>query len=195
MPKSYSSTRYNPKHIQDIIDIVDYTIAKHKRVAVFRFDVHFPYIDQDNPRIYRVTEFTKKFLGSLKAKLEHLYGHVADFDYLWCKEQHIDKGTRMPHYHFAIFLDGNYFNSWGNFEYQGPCFRRCLEEAYMSAMDSNEAQVKGKFQFNNVKTICTYAGKNYDNAKEDTIDMLSYLAKLEGKLPGQRCWGKSNLHA
>ncbi|WP_031410815.1 YagK/YfjJ domain-containing protein [Vibrio parahaemolyticus] len=195
MPKSYSSTRYNLKHIQDITDIVDSTIAKHKRIAVFRFDVHFPYIDQDDPRIYRVSEFTKKFLGSLKAKLEHLYGHLADFDYLWCKEQHIDKGTRMPHYHFAIILNGNDFYSWGNFAYQEPCLKTFLEEAYMSAMDLNEEQTKGKLQFCKVKNICTYAGKNYDKDREDTIGMLAYLAKLDGKLPGQRCWGKSNLHA
>lgn len=206
MPKSYSSTHYNPKHIQDITDIVDYTIAKHKRIAVFRFDVHFPYIDQDDPKIYRVTEFTKKFLGSLKAKLEHQtklehqpkqkrrYKNAVNFDYLWCKEHRVEKGTTMPHYHFAIILNGNDFYSWGNFAYQEPCLKTFLEEAYMSAMDLNEEQAKGKLQFCKVNTICTYAGKNYDKGREDTIDMLAYLAKLEGKLPGQRCWGKSNIH-
>jgi hypothetical protein len=193
MTSDYPNHRYNLKHIQDIEHVLHQALTQFKRVSVFRFDVHYPNFHPDDPTSYRTQEFTKKFLGSFTAKLEHMTGQKAAFYYLWCKEHHIEKGTPLPHYHFAFILNGNQFRNWGRYHYQGPCLKACVEQACLSAMGLSSEYAPNVLQYGSVKSICTYAGKDYQPRWNDVLKMLSYLAKRTGKIPGQRCWGKSTL--
>ncbi|MCY9829452.1 YagK/YfjJ domain-containing protein [Vibrio chagasii] len=194
MPQHYSSHRYNLNHIQDIESVLNQALNLFKRVSVFRFDVHYPNFHPDDPTSYRTQEFTKKFLGSLTSKLEHMTGQKAAFYYLWCKEHNIEKGTPLPHYHFALILNGNQFQSWGRYDYQGPCLRICIEQACLSAMGLPSEYAPRVLQYGDTVNICTYAGKDYQPQWDEAVSMLSYLAKRDGKIPGQRCWGKSALY-
>ncbi|TVO31539.1 YagK/YfjJ domain-containing protein [Vibrio algivorus] len=191
MHNTYSSENYNPNHIQDIYNTLNHSLAKHKRVTVFRFDVHIPHTSLDDPRIYRVTQFTKAFLGSLNAKLKSMTGKTVDLDYIWCKEHNLTSGAPMPHYHFALFMDGNHFRSWGDYNYQGPSLKRCIEEAWTSALDYPMEECRRGIQFGGVVTIDTYANRDCTAKYNEAVDMLSYLAKRYSKIQGQRCWGKS----
>ncbi|EJG0960649.1 inovirus-type Gp2 protein [Vibrio parahaemolyticus] len=188
--KVTSCTHYCPKRLQDMTNVVHHALAKHQSVTLYRFDVRFPVIAEDLQKKHRLTPFTKKFLGSLKAKLEHRYGRIAEFDYLWSKVNHIESGA-MPHYQFVIMLDTHLFNAWQRGNHQGPSFKTYVEKAYMSAMDLKDVQ-------DNVllgKALMIAATHHSKNQQEHIIKMLSYLAKRHHPLPGQRCWDKSNIPA
>ncbi|MBD1576781.1 inovirus Gp2 family protein [Vibrio sp. S11_S32] len=191
MHQCYSVEDYNPSHIQDIYNTLNHSLAKYKRVTLFRFDVHIPFVDLDDPRIYRVTQFTKAFLGSLNAKLKSMTGKTVDFNYIWCKEHNVTSGASMQHYHFALIMDGNHFRSWGNYNYQGSSLKRCIEEAWASALDYPIEDCKRGIQFASTVTIDSYANRDCTEKYNEAVKMLSYLAKRYSKIQGQRCWGKS----
>lgn len=171
-------------------NVVHHALAKHQSVTLYRFDVRFPAIAEAPQKKHRLTPFTKKFLGSLKAKLEHRYGRIVDFDYLWNKVHHIENGA-MPYCQFVIMLNTHLFNTWQRGNHQRPSFKTYVEKACMSAMDLEDVQDNVLFG----KAIMIAATHHSKNQQEHIIKMLSYLAKRHHSFPGQRCWGKSNLHA
>ncbi len=80
-----------------VSQLIEHVCAKHNKVLPVRFDIRYPhdaYAPGDNKDI---TRMMAKFI-------QHYRRLKVDVDYIWVREQ---KNSHNPHYHCAVFLDGN----------------------------------------------------------------------------------------
>lgn len=86
------------KRIAKRVDqLIDYVCEKHNKILPVRFDVRYPKGYQSAGDNKDITRMMAKFI-------QHYTRLKIDADYFWIREQ---KTSKNPHYHCAVFLDGN----------------------------------------------------------------------------------------
>ena len=103
-------------YLSRIHEVLGNALAEHRRTCVFRVDLKFPAVGYEPD-----TSVITRFIGSLKSQLHadafrkqreggRLY--PCTLRYIWVREQHTSSHW---HYHVAILLNNDRFNSWGRF--------------------------------------------------------------------------------
>lgn len=134
-----------------IIDQLDISLAKHRRVLVIRFDLHQKQFTDNNTA---VTALRKR----LTYQITKLYGKT-ELGYAWAREQ---EKAKAQHYHCAIWLDGNLVRY--------PAKLLKIIRVAWSGIGGHVPVIKNPYYF-----IDNQA------ARKDAIYRLSYLAKARGK--------------
>jgi len=129
------------------------TFKIHKRVLVYRFDLHINYYEDDNHRL-------SKFIKRLKTHLQRNYG-MYKVGYVWARE--LEK-SKVQHYHLAFFLDGN------KIQYPSK-LRNTIKDMWL--MNGHVSIVKKPFNY--------IDRKNLDTELAKAVYRISYLAKVRGK--------------
>jgi len=129
------------------------TIKIHKRVLVYRFDLHINYYEDDNHRL-------SKFMKRLKTHLQRNY-RMDKVGYAWVRE--LEK-SKEQHYHLVLFLDGN--------KIRHPAkLKNTIQDMWL--MNGHMPTIKNPYY---------YLDKNNLNTElDEAIYRISYLAKVRGK--------------
>ena len=136
-----------------VIEQLDIAISIHKRVLVYRFDLHVNYYEDDNKRL-------TKLINRLKLWLLRNYD-IKNIGHIWVREK---EASKKQHYHCALYLDGN--------KIQHP--KKLTPEIKKMWMAHGHMPV--------IKNSYYYIEHNNRLTKRlDAIERLSYLAKVRGK--------------
>ncbi len=144
---------YYTKIMHKIIEQLEISLDKWKRVLVVRFDLHTAFYSGNNTRLTR-------FIDNLKGRLQRKYG-IFKVGYAWARE--IEK-AKSQHYHFALFLDGNKVRHSKN-------ILEMVSSTWEKTQHKNHVPVIPK----------PYHFINSPESKADAIYRISYLAKTRGK--------------
>jgi hypothetical protein len=129
------------------------TIKIHKRVLVYRFDLHINYYEDDNHRL-------SKFMKRLKTHLQRNYG-MNKVGYVWVRE--LEK-SKEQHYHLVLFLDGN--------KIRHPAkLKNTIQDMWL--MNGHMPTIKNPYYYLDKNNLDTELG--------EVIYRISYLAKVRGK--------------
>jgi len=135
------------------IEQLDIALQIHKRILVYRLDLHVNYYEGINKRI-------SKFMNRLKQWIKRNYD-MKDIGYVWARERGI---SEEQHYHLALYLDGN--------KIQHPK-KLNVKIKEMWGPHGSMPTVPNPFYYidkNNLKT-----------KRLEAIDRVSYLAKVRSK--------------
>lgn len=136
-----------------VIEQLDNAIKIHKRILVYRFDLHINYYEDDNHRL-------TKFFNRLKLWLFRNY-KIKKVGHIWVREK---EKSKQQHYHCALYLDGN--------KIQHPNkLTRAIKE--MWSANGHMPVVKNSFYYIDKDNISTQ--------RPEAIKRLSYCAKVRGK--------------
>jgi len=139
--------------LDKVIEQLDAAISIHKRVLVYRFDLHVNYYETDNQRL-------TKFINHLKLWLLRNYD-IKNVGHLWAREKETSK---KQHYHCALYLDGN--------KIQHPKKLTPAMKQMWSA-HGHMSVTENPYYYIEQDNILT--------KRLDAIERLSYLAKVRGK--------------
>lgn len=136
------------QYLHRLLETMQYALAKYPRVFAFRVDLRLPAGIQLPDYAY-TNQVIKCFIDSFKAKIKHNrsmarqlnpYAHDSKVRYFWVRE-HGQQGK--PHYHLAILLNRDAFNSLGRFTSDGDNMFNRLQEAWASALGLSIGEVRG----------------------------------------------------
>jgi len=82
--------------LNKIIEQLDIALQIHKRILVYRFDLHVNYYEGNSKCL-------SKFMNRLKQWIKRNYG-IIDIGSIWVRER---EKAKEQHYHLALYLDGN----------------------------------------------------------------------------------------
>lgn len=182
-----------------IHQVLDHALAEHRRTCVFRVDLKFP-VQGYEPDSGAIT----RFIDSLKAQI-HSDTHRKKRDmsrvypctlrYIWVREQ--DTSSHW-HYHVAIFLNNDRFNSWGRFrspeqytDHGGfadgkPNMADRMRKAWASALGIRLEESIGLVHFAGSPYCINVSADDYHDRYNDLFYWLSYFAKAHTKHYGTR---------
>lgn len=185
---------YIEEYLWSIDDVIKNALCQYPRVMVIRFDLHLPSKINciDIPDEFDSTVISK-FFDSLKAKIDANINHrltqgkrvhPCKLRYVWVKEI---CSANQPHYHVAIFLNNDTYNSLGNYNVNdGSNTYSRIIEAWASALGRECYQVNNLVHFPMNRPI--YYLDRYSLEFEDTYEQLfkrlSYFAKIQTKSYG-----------
>jgi len=139
--------------LKRIIEQLDIALDIHKRILVYRFDLHQEEYTPDNKVM---TDFRKRLVQKLKRDYS-----TSKIGYVWVRE--VEK-AKVQHYHWALFIDGD--------KIQHPAkLKTIIKELWEKATKGNHMPtIQNPFYF-------------IDNPETrlDAIYRISYLAKARGK--------------
>lgn len=166
-------------YLERIQQTLDYAFNEYPRICAIRFDLRFPmfYFASDSDAI---SKFTASLKAQIKANLKRKRKEgMCNLRYIWVKEQELSDN---PHYHVVILLNGNVYNSLGNFKISEDNMASRIVNAWASALGLHPNEVRGKVNFPN---NCLYqVNKNkitFCNDYSSLFQRLSYLAKIDTK--------------
>lgn len=188
---------YVVEYLDRLIATVDRSIADCKKVFAVRVDLRLPVLmigqsAYDN----RVIE---AFFKSLKAKLkaEHKrrsqtaqYVSRCPVRYVWAREQ---VNAEQPHYHVLLLLNGNFFQSLGDMDYQSNYLSGFVAKAWQSALG---IPAEMTFPLVHFPKNCIYKVSGIaDVERESLLQRSSYFCKHQSKdiNDGQHNFGVSRL--
>lgn len=90
--------------LRAILGELDEMLCRHRKVFVWRFDLHLPYLTDDNKLI---TDFNRR----LRKRVERHY--QSEFGFAWAREQ---EKAKSQHYHFVLILNGSKVNYYHQLE-------------------------------------------------------------------------------
>ena len=154
--------------INKVVEQLDAAISIHKRILVYRFDLHVNYYEDDNQRL-------TKFFNRLKLWLFRNY-KIKKVGHIWAREKETSK---QQHYHCALYLDGN--------RIQHPK-KLTPEIKEMWSANGHMSVIQNPFYYIDQDNIAT--------ERPEAIKRLSYLAKVRGKgyrKPQAKDYGTSKL--
>ena len=154
--------------LNKIIEQLDAAIKIHKRVLVYRFDLHVNHYEDDNQRL-------TKFFNRLKLWLFRNY-KIKKVGHIWAREKETSK---QHHYHCALYLDGN--------KIQHPK-KLTPEIKEMWSANGHMPVVQNPFYYIDKSNILI--------ERPEAIKRVSYLAKVRGKgyrSPQAKDYGSSRL--
>ena len=82
--------------LNKIIEQLDIALQIHKRILVYRFDLHVNYYEGNSKCL-------SKFMNRLKQWIKRNYG-IIDIGSIWVRER---EKAKEQHYHLTLYLDGN----------------------------------------------------------------------------------------
>jgi len=174
---------YVVEYLDRLIATVDRAIVDCKKVFAVRVDLHLPMLmigqsAYDN----RVME---DFFKSLKAKLaaEHKrrsqtaqYVARCPVRYVWAREQ---VNAEQPHYHVLLLMNGNFFQSLGDMNYQNNYLSGFIAKAWQSALG---IPAEMTFPLVHFPKECIYKVSGMtDRERLSLLQRSSYLCKHQSK--------------
>lgn len=151
-----------------IINQLDIAYSIHKRLLVFRFDLHLRHYTPNSEILSRFIKRTKQWI-SRNYKMKDI-GHG------WVREL---ERAKAQHYHLVLFLDGD------KIQHPSKLIKR-IKETWSD--NGHMPVIKNPFYF--------IDKDNYQEMRGEAIDRLSYLAKTRGKRyrdPQAKDYGTSRL--
>ena len=139
--------------IKRFVSQLDITFSIHKRLLVYRIDLHTNFFTPDNKII-------SKFMNRLKQFLKRNYG-LDKIGYIWVREQ---ERSKKQHYHLALLLDGNKIR-------HPKRLNARIKEMWLP--HGYTPVILNPYYFINKH--------NHTQMREDAIYRVSYLAKVRGK--------------
>ena len=154
--------------------LLDHALDAHSRILMVRFDVRYPKDIQAPADNTLLVKFIKDYSRYLRRQ-----GY--DPVYLWCREQN---ESHNHHYHVCFLLDGTKVRYMPTLKKATEIWNRKLDRPI---------DTKGVIHYCNPNG--TIINRNDDEAQEDALNTLSYLAKEHSKqnINGIRNWGSSSL--
>lgn len=120
--------------------VLQKSLAAHRRVCAFRFDLRFPIGMEAWDDIIRNALMTR-FMESLKAKIRHDrqrakerrdYAHDTDVRYVWAREVGLLDGR--VHYHVAVLVNGDAYFALGKLNSDRQNMASRIQAAWASAL-------------------------------------------------------------
>ena len=136
-----------------MIKVLDDAIAIHKRVLLYRFDLHLKSDTSDNKKI-------TIFIKELKAHLLKEY-KMSNVGHFWVREQ---EKAKQQHYHGFLIFDGD--------KMQHP---KKIEWVMQNMWKPNGHMHILKYRYYEINK------RNIDVVRPDAVYRISYLAKARGK--------------
>lgn len=182
-----------------IHQVLDHALAEHRRTCVFRVDLKFPAVNY-SPDTLVIT----RFIDSLKAQIRSDTNrkqrdgsrvYPCTLRYVWVREQ--DTSSHW-HYHVAIFLNKDRFNSWGRFRPSEQYTDRGevadaslnmadrMRKAWASALGISVASSIGLVHFAPSPYYINMGTSDYADRYDELFHWLSYFAKAHTKHYGVR---------
>jgi len=163
-------------------EVLAQMLSYHNRIAVMRFELKFPVNYSGN------TEVISKFVDSLRYRLKNdlkaksvKRGRTihSDVGYVWVKEV---SGERGWHYHLALFLNYDVYNSFGLINSGNVNMYNRILLSWVSALGLTVEEGKGLVHI--PKNPVYKLDRNSETINEDihaVLCRLSYLAKIRTK--------------
>lgn len=132
--------------LQKLYEVLFTQREKHNKVLVLRFDLTFPKVISSG--CHRVTDNSvfDAFKRNLKASLDNLgLSHNHSLKYVAAREY--DRFAEVPHYHVAIFLNGNAIRSTGNWDMNCDNLYTRIHHAWAAALKIQPRQTIGTVHF------------------------------------------------
>ena len=190
---------YISEYLTALRNTITRSLACHTRVYAFRVDLRLP-ADKSELRDEAFTNAViQRFIESFKAKIKHNRAiarltntatHGSQVRYVWARElgQH-----GMPHYHMAIFLNHDAYNSLGKFEVGRENNYNRLVEAWASALRLPVERVTGLVH---IPDNASYRIDRFDRQSQEAFfRRVSYICKAATKAygDGQHGFGYSRI--
>lgn len=140
---------FNAAYLQAISEVISNALNEHEQTTVIRVDLHLPeYLDVGDSITCRPNleqGLLSRFIGSLKAQIaaylkrknrEGKRTHRSVLRYVWVLEQPEPEGK--PHYHVALFVNTDCFNSLGKYDETGTGLASLVQKAWLSALNMRD---------------------------------------------------------
>jgi hypothetical protein len=178
------------EYLQSIEELMGRALKEHKRTLMIRFDLHFPQqVDCcDFPSLYK-SNVISRFFASLEAKFKadlvkkkrnNKRVHHSNMRYVWAREQ---RGANQPHYHVALFVNGDTYNSIGSYNHQANNNAARITQAWASALDVEmyTANTLVHFPLDRPVYYLDVNSSSFERVYGDAFKRLSYLCKQDTK--------------
>lgn len=171
------------EHLEKTFNNIRKAVNQYGRVCMIRIDLHLP----ENYELLAThsNQLMSKFFASLKAKIKHSQAvskkagnrvHSTELRYLWCREV---SQTGRVHYHVALLLNHNSYNSIGKFDLDSNNMYSRIHEAWGSALGVYSEDLQGLIHIPNNPTYCIWSSD--EKSFQDAFFRASYLCKVETK--------------
>lgn len=193
---TYLGMQLIPGHGPYVVEYLDKAYAtiqdsltEHPRTTAFRFDLRLP--SWMDPELIQHGRLIERFIASLKHRLEASRDkaearggrvHYTSVRYIWAKEFG-DSG--VPHYHFAILVNGHAYHRIGCYDSQGDNMLNRIKGAWSSALGINEWDGYGLVHVP-ANAVYRIDGKLDLEGIAALFRRVSYFAKVESKIYGGR---------
>jgi hypothetical protein len=191
----YTGSKLILNYLEKIDSVIFNSLTEHPRSLVIRCDLRlpktsscpdYPFANESNVISKFVDSFKAKVFADLQKKIK--FGtrvHPCSIRYIWTKER---KEAETCHYHVALFLNNDTYNSLGDYSYSGKNNATRITEAWASSlsMDFHEAKKLVHFPRNPLYYLNTKSS-NFSVVYKQLFYRLSYFAKIETKLYGDGC--------
>lgn len=137
---------FNVAYLSRIAQVLCNALQEHQQTTVIRVDLHLPEDGDVGDSITSDADLSQgllsRFIDSLKAQIvaylnqkarEGKRTHRCSVRYIWVLEQPELWGKK--HYHIALFVNTNTFNTLGSYDEQGKGLASMILNAWLSAMD------------------------------------------------------------
>jgi hypothetical protein len=186
-------------YLSRIHDVLRNALAEHRRTCVFRVDLKFPAVGYEPD-----TSVITRFIGSLKSQLhadasrkqrEGQRVYPCTLRYIWVREQHTSSHW---HYHVAILVNRDRFNSWGRFKSPSEYTLRGevadgstnmtdrMRKAWASALGISLVDSIGLVHFADSPYSIDVNADDFADRLNEVFHWLSYFAKVHTKHYGNR---------
>lgn len=181
---------YFSEYLQSIEHLMGRALQEHRRTLMLRVDLHYPQQVNccDYPFPYE-SNVISKFIASLKAKFKadlikkqrnNTRAHHSNMRYIWVKEE---GKSNQPHYHVAIFLNGDTYNSLGSYDNTVNNNAARITQAWASALDVElyVASHLVHFPVDRPVYFLDVNSPSFEGTYNDAFKRLSYLCKQDTK--------------
>ena len=174
------------QYLERLRNTIENAVQQYSRVFAFRVDLRFP-AGIDLPEIYS-NQVVERFVESFKAKIRHnrkmarqenRCAHDSNVRFVWAREVGL---YGRPHYHMAILLNFEAFNSLGKFEEGRDNMFNRLAQAWASALGLSVEDVRGLVEIPANSAYCLR--RNDPQSQADFFYRASYLCKVATKVYG-----------
>ena len=185
------------EYLESIFNVLNRSLEKHPRTAVFRFDLRFPQVGYvpDEGELTRFFQSLKAQIAAddaRKLRFEQRF-HRTEIRFVWAREHNTSQNW---HYHVAVMVNRDRFNTLGRIKKacdyldgDSPLsvgsinFADRLRKAWASSLRMNLVSSVGLVQLCGLKIIDRNKS-NFPVAFNDAFFVLSYLAKSYSKIYG-----------
>ncbi|OLQ88020.1 hypothetical protein BIY22_07550 [Vibrio panuliri] len=174
-------------YLNKIINVVENAVEQYPRTFIVRVELRFP---QSN--LYDTDGVMKRFIESLKSQIDADIKRKRKFGkktpscyvrYVWARE--IETSINH-HYHMALFFNKDVYSCVGKFNNEANLSYR-IKRAWCSALDLDMCEADGLIEFpSNHEYRLNKHGEDYGMVVENVFERLSYFAKVDTKVYGNR---------
>ncbi|CAK7067272.1 MAG: hypothetical protein DELT_01700 [Desulfovibrio sp.] len=168
-----------------VCQLLDHVCEKHNKILPVRFDVRYP-------SSYEATGDNEDISKMMAKFIQHYTRLNIDAHYFWVREQ---KSSPNPHYHCAVFLDGNKTLNKGHVFYNAEKYwNSTINSESDGLIDKCTKSKNGTPHANGIPLI--RSSDSYAANREQVEGQMRYPCKQDGKgeaKDGLRNFGMSRL--